>query len=111
HLLLDIFIGAIERRIFRNRRDLIESQLKRFLRGSTKLNDMAANLNSETRQQLFRDRATRDPRRGFARRRALQHIAQIVSIVLKSTGEIGMARPWTFHAPRLFWRNLSFVDG
>ena len=43
-------------------------------------------------EQLAGDRADRDARRGLARARALEHVADVVVAVLHDAGEIGVAR-------------------
>ena len=49
---------------------------------------MTADLHVELGQEPFADRARRDPRRRFTRRRALENVACVVTIVLEQSGEI-----------------------
>ena len=50
-------------------------------------------LDAELAQERARDAAGRDPRRGLARRRALEHVADVVEAVLERAGEVGVAGP------------------
>ena len=50
-------------------------------------------LDAELAQERARDAAGRDPRRGLARGRALEHVADVVEAVLERAGEVGVAGP------------------
>ena len=52
----------------------------------------AADLDAELAQQHLGEGAGRHPRRGLARRGALEHVAQVAAQVLDAAGEVGVAR-------------------
>ena len=52
---------------------------------------------AEAREELPRDGARRDARRGFARARAFEDVADVVAIVLQGARQIGVARAGTRH--------------
>src|SRR5260370_18765142 len=54
HALLDFRVRATQRRIFRDRGNLIDSQFQRLLGNAAKLNYVTANLNADVSEQLFR---------------------------------------------------------
>src|SRR5207253_9213706 len=54
HALLDFCISAVERRILRDRGNLIEGQLQRLFRHAAKLDYVTANLNAKAPEQLSR---------------------------------------------------------
>ena len=51
----------------------------------------------EAGQQLAGERSSRDTRRGFARARPLQDVAQVVHLVLHSAREVGVSGPGARH--------------
>ena len=51
-----------------------------------------AMLDADVREQLARERAGGDARRGLARAGALEDVAHVVALVLGAAGEIGVAR-------------------
>ena len=52
HLLLDVNITAIQRRVLGNRDDLFERQFQRLFGNAAQLNHVAPNLNSKAVEQL-----------------------------------------------------------
>ena len=54
---------------------------------------VAQDLHAEPRQQLLRERAGRDARRGLARAGSLEHVAGVVEAVLLHAHEVGVSRP------------------
>src|SRR5258708_5201259 len=67
HALLCPLIAATQRRVVRNRSDLIEGQFQGFVRNSAELNHMAVNVDAEVSQQLSGESATGNARRRLAR--------------------------------------------
>ena len=92
HALLSFRITATQRRVVCNGGDLIEGKFQRLLRNSAELNHVTANLNAKVCEQLFRHRATGNPRRRLAGGSTFQHITQIARVVFQSAGQIGVAR-------------------
>ena len=70
--------------------------------GGADREDMAREPDADLREQLPRDGAGRDARRGFARAGALEDVAHVAAAVLGDAGQVGVAgaRPGDRRAPR-----------
>src|SRR6266850_1585313 len=111
HALLNLAVRTMQRSIFRNGSDLIESKFQWLFGNSTKLNHVAANLDAKVCEQLFGQSAAGDPRRGLTRRSALQHVTQIARIVFQTAGQIGMTRTRAFDAARFLRWQVAGLRG
>src|SRR6185369_4501294 len=58
-------------------------------------------------EQLLCERATRDTRGGFSRRRPFEDVAQIANVILQAARKICMAGTRAFQTARLFGRNFA----
>ena len=61
--------------------------------GRADARDVAEHVDSKRRQNLLGQPADRHPRRGLARRRPLEHVANIFEIVFEHARQVGMAGP------------------
>src|SRR5204863_202710 len=80
-----------QRRLVRDRGDLIESELERLGRNPAELNHMAADLDAKSCEQLFRDCPAGDPSGCFPGRGALKHVAQVARVILQPARQVGVA--------------------
>ena len=62
------------------------------------MDEMTPNADVELGEQLPADRRRSHPRRRLARRRALENVASVVTIVLENPGEIRVSRPHASHS-------------
>src|ERR1043166_1052753 len=88
HSLLRFVVGAVQRCVIGNGCDRVPTQLERRVWNPAELDHVTAYLDAEVRQQLFRERAARDARGGFACGGAFENVAQIACVVLETAGEI-----------------------
>ncbi len=86
-------IGNPHLRFFRDAPQVRATEIvRRFNLGCADTHDVAQHVNSEWPQKLHRERADRDARRSLTRRRALEHIANIVKIVFEHARQIRVSR-------------------
>ena len=64
--------------------------LGRFRFGRADADAVSEHRDAERREQLLGQRADRDARGGLARRRAFEHVADVLEVVLQHAGEVGM---------------------
>ncbi len=91
HGALGARIGAPHLRGLRALPDLLPGQLEPSDADAADLRHVAQDRDPELGEQTPGDAGDRDPRRGLARARALENIADVVMAVLHGAGEIGVA--------------------
>ena len=93
HVDFGIEVGAAQRRVGADVARRFERDAKRRVEAdAVDAIDVADDLDVECLQQLPGDRAGRDARRGLARARALEHVANVGAVVFDRARKVGMAR-------------------
>src|ERR1043165_6965077 len=110
HPVLRFGVGAAQRRFVGDGRDALPLNFERSVRDAAELDDVAANLDAEDREQLLCKCAAGDARGGLARRRALKYVAQVACAVLESAREVCVAWTRSLQATRLPFFNFTRLD-